>query len=289
MGNRKQERRITEEAKQRFMDSLREDEKSRATIEKYRRDLGKLEEYLQGAALDKEKLIAYKQHLIDCGSYKTASINSFLVVANHFCQAMGWHELRVKTLKQQREVFRPREQHLNRQEYRRLIQTAERLNNHRLALILQTIGGTGIRISELRFIDVAAVKSGMAYIRCKGKNRKILLPCQLQRLLEKYIRERGITEGAVFCSAKGNPMDRSNIWREMKSLSKAAGIDEKKVFPHNLRHLFAVCFYQLEKDIVKLADILGHSSVETTRIYMKTTGEEHRRMLDRMGMIVYAT
>lgn len=286
---KKMERKITEERKQRFLESLQEDEKSRATIEKYKRDLEKLENYLEGGELSKERLIAYKQHLQECGQYKTASINSFLVVANHFCQIMGWSELRVKTLKQQRELFRPREQHLSQQEYKRLIQTAEKQDNHRLALILQTIGGTGIRISELRYIDVAAVKSGMAYIQCKGKNRRIFLPHRLQQLLKKYIHERRITKGPVFCTAKGNPMDRSNIWREMKGLCLAAGIDESKVFPHNLRHLFAICFYRLEKDIVKLADILGHSSVETTRIYMKTTGEEHRRMLDRMGMVVATT
>lgn len=285
----KQERKITEEAKQKFLESLREDEKSRATIEKYRRDLGKLEDYLQGAALNKEKLIAYKQYLLDCGLYKTASINSFLVVANHFCQVMGWCDLRVKTLKQQREIFRPEEQHLTQQEYKILVQTAEQAGNHRLALILQTIGGTGIRISELQYIDVAAVKSGMASIRCKGKNRNILLPRRLQQLLRAYIQKQKITKGPVFCSAGGNPLDRSNIWREMKRLCRMTQIDERKVFPHNFRHLFAVCFYQLEKDIVKLADVLGHSSVETTRIYMKTPGKEHRRLLNQMRMIIQTT
>lgn len=285
----KQERKITEEAKQKFLESLREDEKSRATIEKYRRDLGKLEDYLQGAALNKEKLIAYKQHLLDCGLYKPASINSFLVVANHFCQVMGWCDLRVKTLKQQREIFRPEEQHLTQQEYKILVQTAEQAGNHRLALILQTIGGTGIRISELQYIDVAAVRSGMASIRCKGKNRNILLPRRLQQLLRTYIQRQKITKGPVFCSTGGNPLDRSNIWREMKRLCRMTQIDERKVFPHNFRHLFAVCFYQLEKDIVKLADVLGHSSVETTRIYMKTPGKEHRRLLNQMRMIIQTT
>lgn len=287
--NTKQERKITEETKQKFLTSLREDEKSRATIEKYQRDLGKLEEYLHGAALDKEKLIAYKQHLLDCGLYKTASINSFLVVANHFCQVMGWCDLRVRILKQQREIFRPEERHLNQQEYKCLIRTAEETGNHRLALILQTIGGTGIRISELQYIDVAAVESGTASIRCKGKSRSILLPRRLQQLLKAYVQKRKLTRGPVFCSAGGNPLDRSNIWREMKRLCRMTQIDERKVFPHNFRHLFAVCFYQLEKDIVKLADILGHSSVETTRIYMKTPGKEHRRLLNRMRMVVMTT
>lgn len=282
-------REITEERKQQFADYLREEERSQATIEKYQRDLEKLERYLQGDALDKEKLIAYKQHLQDCGQYKTASINSFLVVVNHFCQVMGWCDLRVKTLKQQRETFRAESRHLNQQEYKRLIQAAERNGNHRMALILQTIGSTGIRISELAYIDVMAVKSGITNIQCKGKQRRILLPRKLQILLKAYIQKRKITRGPVFCSAAGNPLDRSNIWREMKGLCKSAGIDEQKVFPHNLRHLFAICFYQVEKDIVRLADILGHSSVETTRIYMKTTGEEHRRLLDRMRMVVCTT
>lgn len=283
------ERKITEERKRQFADHLREEERSQATIEKYQRDLGKLEQFLQGAALDKEKFIAYKQHLQDCGLYKTASINSFLVVANHFCQVMGWCELRVRTLKQQREVFRPQRRHLSLQEYKRLIQAARQSGNPRLALILQTIGSTGIRISELRYIDVAAAKSGMADIRCKGKQRRILLPRKLQTLLKAYVQKRNIARGPIFCSAAGNPLDRSNIWREMKGLCRLAGIDEQKVFPHNLRHLFAVCFYQMEKDIVKLADLLGHSSVETTRIYMKTTGEEHRKLLDRMWMAVCTT
>lgn len=284
-----QERRITEETKRKFLASMLEDEKSRATIDKYSRDLKKLEDYLQGAALDKERLIAYKQHLQDCGRYKTSSINSFLVVANHFCQVMGWGDLRVKTLKQQRETFRPEEQHLSQQEYKHLVQAAEQAGNHRLALVLQTIGGTGIRISELQYIDVAAVKSGMASLRCKGKNRSILLPRRLQQLLKAYIQRRKITRGPVFCTVGGKPLDRSNLWREMKRLCKVTQIDERKVFPHNFRHLFAVCFYQMEKDIVKLADILGHSSVETTRIYMKTPGKEHRRLLNQMRMIIQTT
>lgn len=282
-------REITEERKRRFEEYLREEERSRATIEKYRRDMKKLELFLRGDALDKEKLIAYKQYLQDCGRYKTASINSFLVVVNHFCQVMGWHDLRVKLLKQQRETFRPESRHLNRQEYRRLVQAAEQGGNHRLSLILQTIGSTGIRISELAYIDVTAVKNGMTNIQCKGKQRRILLPRRLQALLKGYIQKRKITRGPVFCSAAGNPLDRSNIWREMKGLCRSAGIEEQKVFPHNLRHLFAICFYQAEKDIVRLADILGHSSVETTRIYMQATGEEHRRLLDRMQMVISTT
>lgn len=253
------------------------------------RDLEKLEQFLQGEDLNKEKLIAYKQYLQDSGQYKTASINSFLVVANQFCQIMGWCDLRVKTFTQQRETFRPEQKHLSSREYKRLIQAAQKSGKHRLALILQTIGATGVRVSELRYIDAAAVKRGEANLRCKGKQRRILLPRKLQILLKAYMLKHKIKSGPIFCSAKGNPLDRSNIWREMKGICQAAGIDRQKVFPHNLRHLFAVCFYQMERDIVKLADILGHSNVETTRIYTKTTGEEHRKILDRMDMVICTT
>lgn len=284
-----EDRRITEERKARFREVLYESEKSRATIKKYMRDLEKLEVFLGGEELNKEKLIAYKNSLQEDGRYKTASINSFLAAANYFCQAMGWQELRVRTIRTQKEIFREDNKYLTQKEYNRLIETAEKKENHRLAMIIQTIGSTGIRISELQYIDVECVYSGMTDIRCKGKIRRILLPKGLQRLLKRYIRERKLTRGPVFCTSSGRPIDRSNVWREMKSLCKLAGIEEQKVFPHNLRHLFAVCFYRIERDIVKLADVLGHSNIETTRIYMKSTGEEHRKILDDMGMILGIT
>lgn len=284
-----EDRRITEERKAQFREMLYEGEKSRATIEKYMRDLEKLETFLGGETLDKEQLIAYKNRLQEGGRYKAASINSFLAAANYFCRAMGWNELRVRTIRTQKGAFREEDKYLTQKEYNRLVETAGKMGNHRLAMIIQTIGSTGIRVSELQYIDVACVHSGMTDIRCKGKIRRILLSKNLQKLLKRYIKEQKLFQGPVFCTASGKPIDRSNVWREMKSLCRQAGIEEQKVFPHNLRHLFAVCFYRIERDIVKLADVLGHSSIETTRIYMKSTGEEHRRILDGMGMILGIT
>lgn len=280
-----QDRTITEERRAQFREALYESEMSQATIEKYMRDLDKLAAFLEGTSLDKEKLIAYKDQLQECGQYRTASINSFLVAANYFCRIMGWCDLRVRTIRVQKEAFQEENKNLSQKEYNRLVETADKKGKHRLAMIIQTLGSTGIRISELQYIDVACVYSGMTDIRCKGKIRRILLPKGLQKLLKSYIREQKLTRGPVFCTASGKPIDRSNIWREMKNLCKLAGIDEQKVFPHNLRHLFAVCFYRVERDIVKLADVMGHSNIETTRIYMKSTGEEHRKILDAMQMI----
>lgn len=284
-----EDRRITQERMAQFQDVLHENERSQATIKKYTRDLEKLVIFLNGEALDKEKLIAYKNRLQEGGCYRTASINSFLAAINYFCQAMGWHDLRIRSIRTQKEVFREEKKYLTQREYNCLIETAIQKRKYRLAMIMQTIGSTGIRISELQYIDVECVYSGMTDIQCKGKIRRILLPKGLQKLLKNYITEQKLTRGSVFCTASGRPIDRSNIWREMKNLCKLAGIDEQKVFPHNLRHLFAICFYKKEKDIVKLADVLGHSNIETTRIYMKSTGEEHRRILDGMGMILDIT
>lgn len=284
-----EDRRITGERKEQFRETMRENERSQATIEKYMRDLEKLAVFLGGEELDKEKLIAYKNYLQESGRYRTASINSFLAAANYFCQAMGWQELKLRTIRTQRETFREDNRYLTQREYNCLIETAVKSGRRRLAVMMQTIGSTGIRVSELQYIDVACVRSGMTDICCKGKIRRILLPRSLQKLLEGYIREQGLVQGPVFCTASGRPLDRSNIWREMKALCQMAGIEEEKVFPHNLRHLFAVCFYRVEKDIVKLADVLGHSNIETTRIYMKSTGEEHRKILDGMGMILDIT
>lgn len=284
-----EDRVITQERKEQFRRAMRENEKSRATMDKYMRDLEKLASYLDGKQLDQERLVAYKGYLQECGLYKMASINSFLAAANYFCRVMGWHDLKVHTIRMQKAAFREEERHLTRQEYRRLVQTAEREGSRRLSMIIQTIGSTGIRVSELQYIDVACVYRGMANIRCKGKLRRILLPQSLQKLLKAYIKEQALEEGPVFQTAGGKPIDRSNVWREMKRLCSQAGIEENKVFPHNLRHLFAICFYQTDRDIVKLADILGHSNIETTRIYMKSTGEEHRRILDGMEMVLGTT
>lgn len=264
---------------------LAEDEKSEATIQKYIRDLEKLAEYLAGSEVTKEKMIQYKDYLLHEKSYKISSINSFLVAANHFLEQIGWLDARVKTYKVQKEAFCPNEKYLSQREYERLVRTAVQQGKERIALILQTIGGTGIRISELSYITVESLACGMADVHNKGKTRRILYPKALQKLLSDYVKRKKITSGCVFCTSSGRPIDRSNIWKQMKALCEEAGVEKSKVFPHNLRHLFARCFYQIKKDIAKLADILGHSSIETTRIYIKSTGMEHRKQLDAMGMV----
>ncbi len=268
-----------------FREHLREAEKSDNTREKYCRDATAFAAYAGGAAITKETVIAYKQHLIDSG-YATASINSMLASLNSLFAFLGWHELRVKSLKVQQSVFCPEEKELTRQEYERLCRAAQRKHNERLNLILQTVCGTGIRVSELPFITAEAVRRGEATVSLKGKTRSIFIVRDLQKKLLRYIAEQKIAAGAVFVTPTGKPMNRTNIWREMKNLCREAEVNPEKVFPHNLRHLFARVFYGIEKDIAKLADILGHSSINTTRLYIISTGSEHRRRMERMRLIL---
>lgn len=276
---------ITKELLEQYRNYLLTEEKEGATVEKYMRDIEKMSEFAGTQKLDKSVVLAYKRDLKDKG-YKISSINSFLVAANQFFQFLGWHDLRVKTFKVQKEAFCPEKKCLTKAEYLRLVRTAMKKNRTRLAAILQTICATGIRISELNYITAEGVASGMVEIRCKGKVRTVLLSKELQRVLKKYIDDSQIREGAVFLTAGGKPVNRSNIWREMKALCHEAGVDEEKVFPHNLRHLFAKTFYEIKKDIAKLADILGHSSIDTTRIYIRTSSKEHRRQLELMGLVL---
>lgn len=282
-------RSITEESLAIYRERLLYDEKCTNTIHKYMRDVRKLMNYAAGRPLDKELLIEYKEYLEQCGKYKVTSINSFLAAANHYCEVMGWTELRVKMLKVQQAAFLPENRELSEREYQRLIRTALERREERLALILQTIGSTGIRISELQYITVESLKSGCADIYNKGKARRILYPSELVRLLLQYVKKQKLTSGIIFCTRTGKPLDRSYIWKSMKKLCEAAHVAKEKVYPHNLRHLFARAFYHLQRDIAKLADILGHCNIETTRIYIKSTGKEHRRQLDRMHMIVRNT
>lgn len=277
---------ITEELLIRYQNYLHDEEKSTATIKKYMCDLQKLVDFAAGEELTKTVVIEYKEMLRSGRNYKTSSINSFLVAANRFFEYMGWHELHIKTFKVQKEVFMPENKDLTKEEYKKLVQTARRLKRERIAMILQTICSTGIRVSELASINVSDVKRGGVNIYCKGKERKILLPRALQVRLLQYIRKNGIKAGAVFQTSHGRPVDRSNIWREMKALCQEAGVAEDKVYPHNLRHLFAKVFYRIDRDIAKLADVLGHSSVETTRIYIKTSSCEHRKQLESMKLIL---
>ena len=275
---------LTRKEIERFRNYLRDEEKSENTLEKYIRDVTAFSAFCDGA-ITKDAVIAYKQNLIDNG-YAVRSINSMLASLNSLFSFLGWYELRVKSLKVQQQVFCPEGKELTKAEYERLCRTAERKQNQRLCLILQTICGTGIRVSELQFITVEAVRKGEATVSLKGKTRSIFIVRDLQKKLLRYISEQKITAGAVFVTRTGKPISRTNIWREMKNLCIEAEVNPEKVFPHNLRHLFARVFYGIEKDIAKLADIRGHSSINTTRIYIISTGTEHRQRMERMRLII---
>lgn len=275
---------LTSKKIERFRNYLREEEKSENTLEKYIRDVTAFSEFHDGA-ITKDTVIAYKQSLID-GGYAVRSINSMLASINSLFSFLGWYELRVKSLKVQQQVFCPEEKELTKAEYERLCRTAERKHNERLCLILQTICGAGIRVSKLQSITVEAVRKEQATVSLKGKTRSIFIVRDLQKKLLRYIAKQKITSGAVFITRTGKPMSRTNIWREMKNLCLEAEVNPEKVFPHNLRHLFARVFYGIEKDIAMLADILGHSSINTTRIYIISTGTEHRQRMERMRLII---
>ena len=268
---------------QSFHEHLITEEKSIATIEKYERDVRGFSNWLGGRAFDKTDVLAYKAMLTE--KYALASVNSILSSLNSFFIYHEWYELKVKTIKMQRQIFASSEKELTKNEYERLLTAAHRKKNERLYLLMQTICSTGIRVSELRYITVEAIGREYAEINCKGKRRRVFLPRELCKILKTYCKEQKITSGCVFITKKGNPLDRSNIWSDMKKLCKMAGVSEKKVFPHNLRHLFARTYYSLQKDVVRLADILGHSSVNTTRIYTMESGEVHRRQIQRLGLL----
>ncbi len=275
---------ITEKLIADFELKLRNDEKSSNTVEKYMRDIHCFSEFVNGRLVDKALVLEYKAKLEK--GYALASANSMLAAINSFFKFVGWMDLCVKQFKVQRKTYCSEESELTKQEYIALVRAAEHKKNERLSLLIQTICGTGIRVSELEFITVEAVRCGEAVVSCKGKSRKVFIVKDLCRKLQKYAKERNITSCAIFITKTSKPMNRSNIWREMKSLCEQAGVNPNKVFPHNLRHLFARTFYGIEKDIAKLADILGHTSINTTRIYIITTGAEHRRKLENMRLII---
>lgn len=268
-----------------FEKYLRNDEKSTATIRKYCHDARMFLDYIKDLQVTKEVLIEYKQHLIG-RKYSIRSINSMLASLNSLFTYLGWMECRVKSLKTQRRIYCPEEKELSRQEYIRLVEASRRKGNARLEMILQTICGTGIRVSELEFITVEAVQRGEAVVACKGKMRTVFIVKKLRKRLFAYARKRKIRKGSIFITRSGKTMDRSNIWREMKKLCTEAAVDPRKVFPHNLRHLFARTFYEMKKDIVKLSDILGHGSIDTTRVYIISSGLEHQKMLESMRLII---
>lgn len=260
------------------------EERSEATIEKYMRDIQHFYEYLpEQKIITKENLIAYKQSLSD--TYKVTSINSMLVSINGLLSFMNLDTLKLKLHKVQRKVFSSEDSELSKVEYKRLLDAAMKKNNKRLFMLIQTICGTGIRVSEHKYITVESLKEGQAMVNNKGKSRTIFINKKLKRMLLTYCKEENITSGSIFVTKGGKPMDRSNIWSAMKNLCADANVDRKKVFPHNLRHLFAYTFYGLEKDLVRLADILGHSSIETTRIYTKAGIKKCQSIMDRMDLL----
>ena len=267
-----------------FAQYLRDQERSAATIEKYVHDVRALAAFLNGREISKGLLLEWKEALIE--AYAPASVNTMLAAANRFLGFCGLNELQLRKLKIQKTLFLSEEKELTRAEYVRLVQAAERQENARLSLVIQTICATGIRVSELRFITAEAVQSGQAEVSNKDKRRAVFLPDKLRKLLRAYLQKQRITAGAVFLSKNGRPLDRSNVWRDMKALCESAGVAPGKVFPHNLRHLFARTFYALEKDLSRLADILGHSSVNTTRIYTAESGAVHARLLGRLNLVV---
>lgn len=267
-----------------FREHLILEERSEITIEKYIRDVKAFAKYTQNSAITKETVIAYKKYLQE--NYAVRSVNSMLASINSLFAFLGWHDLKVKSLKLQQQVFCPEEKELTKAEYARLCRTAERKHNERLNLVLQTICGTGIRVSELQYITVEAAKNGEAVVNCKAKTRSVFIVKELKQKLLRYAAEQNIKNGMIFVTRTGKPISRTNIWREMKALCEEANVNPQKVFPHNLRHLFARVFYGIEKDIAKLADILGHSSINTTRIYIISTGTEHRQRMENMRLII---
>ena len=267
-----------------FNRRLIEDERSAATIEKYLRDLRVFQRFAGREVICKQLVIRYKQHLIE--NYAPASVNSMLAAVNRFFREMEWYGCIVKPLKIQRQNFRSEERELTKSEYLRLLHAAKGLKKQRLSLLMQTLCSTGIRISELRFITVEAANSGTATVSLKGKTRRVLIPKALRKALRQYAKAQGISSGSIFISSKGNPLDRSNILHEMKSLCAAAKVERSKVFPHNLRHLFACLYYKAEKDLSHLADILGHTSINTTRIYTCTSSDMQIRQIERLGLVI---
>ncbi len=267
-----------------FQQYLKQEEKSQAALEKYLRDVRCFFAFLQDREICKNETIAYKEYLSQ--NYAPASVNSMLVALNIFLRFMGMQNYCVKLLKIQRQIFCGEEKELTQQEYRRLVKAA---HGTRLSYIIQTLCGTGIRVSELKYITVEAVCEGKAIVNCKNKTRIIFIPASLQKILKEYVKKNGLHTGAVFVGKNGKPLDRSFIWRQMKSLCQKARVSPDKVYPHNLRHLFARTFYSIEKDIVRLADLLGHSSINTTRIYTMETGNQHLNRLERVQQILIVT
>ena len=275
---------LTEQAFDQFEDYLRHDEREESTIEAYLRSLTRFAEWADGRAVTKELAMEWKAALAEAG-YRPISVNAMLAAVNKFFTCMGREDCKVKYLKLQRQMFRKSEKDLSKEEYQRLVQAAHEKGDLRMELILETICATGIRVGELKYITVEAVRAGVAEIALKGKIRTILLPHRLCRKLQKYAKQQKIASGKLFLTQDGLPVSRQSIWTRMKALCEAAGVERSKVFPHNLRSLFARSFYGSCHDVVRLADVLGHSSIETTRIYLMSTGKEYLRKLDKLELV----
>ena len=275
---------LTEREFDQFEDYLRHDEREESTIEAYLRSLTRFAEWADGRAVTKELAMEWKAALAESG-YRPISVNAMLAAVNKFFTCMGREDCKVKYLKLQRQMFRKSEKDLSKEEYQRLVQAAREKGDLRMELILGTICATGIRVGELKYITVEAVRAGVAEIALKGKIRTILLPHRLCRKLQKYAKQQKIASGKLFLTQDGLPVSRQSIWTRMKALCEAAGVERSKAFPHNLSSLFARSFYGSCHDVVRLADVLGHSSIETTRIYLMSTGKEYLRQLDKLGLV----
>lgn len=282
-----EERMVSDEQIDRYCLWLLENEKSGRTIDKYRYYLKLLQEYLGGEAVSREKIIRWKADLRQ--RFAGVTVNVVLAALNGFFKYCGWADCVTKFVRVRRRLFYPEQREISREEYKKLVKTARKQGNERLAMLIQTICSTGIRISELQFITVEVVKQQIAEIESKGRNRTIFLTKQLCHMLRAYAKEQKIKSGMIFITRTGKKMDRSNIWREMKKLGVKAGVRKEKIFPHNFRHLFARLFYMQEKDLGRLADILGHSNLDTTRIYTMESGKNHIRQLENLNLIVGST
>ena len=275
---------LTEREFDQFEDYLRHDEREESTIEAYLRSLTRFAEWADGRAVTKELAMEWKTALSESG-YRPISVNAMLAAVNKFFTCMGREDCKVKYLKLQRQMFRKSEKDLSKEEYQRLVQAAHEKGDLRMELILETICATGIRVGELKYITVEAIRAGVAEIALKGKIRTILLPRRLCRKLQKYAKQQKIASGKIFLTQDGLPVSRQYVWTRMKALCEPAGVERTKAFPHNLRSLFARSFYGSCHDVVRLADVLGHSSIETTRIYLMSTGKEYLRQLDKLGLV----
>ncbi len=278
------ERKVTDEMLRAFESDMKANEKSENTIKKYMRDVRRFRTFANDRQVEKELTVEYKDYLGK--TYAVASANSMIAALNSFLSFIGWKDGCLRRFKVQKKVYCSEKTHLSKAEYVSLVKAAEKRRNKRLSMLLQTICATGIRISELPFITAEAARKGEAVVRCKGKTRTVFIVSTLRVKLLRYAKERGIRSGMIFVTKSGKTLDRSDVWKEMKSVCSEAGVAPDKVFPHNLRRLFARTFYGVERDIAKLADVLGHSSIDTTRIYIVSTGDEHRRSMEKMRLII---